>query len=335
MQENKVYNTSFLNNTLPNKSASLIIADPPYFEVKGEFDFKWNSFDDYLKDVEVWAKECKRLLADNGTLFWWGNSKKIAYSQIILDKFFHLENSMIWQKCDSMQYQYYSIELSRCFNTHNERVLMYSNDYEPNDWNKTGLERIMEEKIKPKHPFALYLKSEFKKAGVSRKEISKLFPSKNGKLTGAVSNWLNGDNTITKEQYLKIRDYLNGEYLRREYEDLRREYEDLRREYEEERRYFNNTLKLEEVLNFSQQSNITRKYKHPTQKALKLTTALIQTTLRKGGLLVVPFAGSGTECVAGIRCGGRVIGFDVEEKYCNIANKRIKEELINQSSRLF
>lgn len=32
--------------------------DPPYFEVKGAFDFVWNSFEDYLKDVEKWAIEC-------------------------------------------------------------------------------------------------------------------------------------------------------------------------------------------------------------------------------------------------------------------------------------
>jgi DNA modification methylase len=72
----KLYNCDFLNNDLPDKCATLIIADPPYFKVKGDFDFKWKTFDDYLKDVELWAIECKRLLADNGTLFWWGNSNE-------------------------------------------------------------------------------------------------------------------------------------------------------------------------------------------------------------------------------------------------------------------
>ena len=38
-----VIHGNFLNNNLPNKCANLIIADPPYFEVKGEFDFVWNS----------------------------------------------------------------------------------------------------------------------------------------------------------------------------------------------------------------------------------------------------------------------------------------------------
>jgi site-specific DNA-methyltransferase (adenine-specific) len=327
--KNKVYCDNWLNNNLPDKCASLIIADPPYYKVKGEFDFIWKTFDDYLADVEKWAIECKRVLADNGTLFWWGNSKKIAYSQIILDKYFNLENSMMWRKIDSMQYQYYSVELSRTFNTHNERVLMYSNDYEPNDWNKTGLERVMEEHIKPRHPFALYLKSEFKRAKVTNKEIAKLFPSKTGGLTGCVSNWLNGDNTPTKEQYLKIREYLNNEYLRQEYEylrqeyeELRQEYEELRQEYEELRRYFNNTMKLEEVLEFSQESNISKDYDHDTVKPEKLTRALILTCSRPNDLVVVPFAGSGTECAMSAKEGRQFIGFDIEQKHVDTSNKR-------------
>ena len=86
MKLNKVYLGDWTNNQIEDKSVELIIADPPYFQVKGEFDFVWDSFDDYLKDVEKWAIECKRVLADNGTLFWYGDAKKIAYTQIILEK---------------------------------------------------------------------------------------------------------------------------------------------------------------------------------------------------------------------------------------------------------
>ena len=73
-----VIHSDFLNNNLPDKCANLIIADPPYFEVKGAFDFVWNSFDDYLKDVEKWAIECKRII---GLLAWlvFGHQKQIRY----------------------------------------------------------------------------------------------------------------------------------------------------------------------------------------------------------------------------------------------------------------
>jgi len=320
---NQVHNINFLDNTLPDKCAQLIIADPPYFEVKGDFDFIWKSFDDYLIDVEKWAVECKRILADNGTLFWWGDKRKIAYSQIILDKYFELENSLVWRKIDSMQYQFYSPDLARTFNTHNERLLMYSNDLD-----MTGLERINEE-IKHLNPFSIYLKSEFKLAKVTNKEISKLFPSSTGGLTGCVSNWLNGDNVITESQYLKIKKYLNNKYLSKEYFDLKNEYEflrieyeQLRKEYENQRRFFYNPNKFEEVLEFSQEGHKTGQYDHDTCKPEKLTRALILTCSRPNDLVVVPFAGSGTECAMSAKEGRNFIAFDIEKKYVDMSNER-------------
>ena len=297
----------------------LIIVDPPYFEVKGEFDFVWNSFESYLGSVDLWAKELKRISSDSCSLFWWGNSLKIAYTQIILDKYFKLENSLVWEKKDSMQYQYYSPELARRFNTHNERLLYYSTGLEPEEYEKTGLERVMDEHINPKSPFAKYLREEFKRAGVKNKEIAALFPSKTGGLTGCVSNWLNGENVITEEQYLKIRKYLNGEYLRAEYEDLRAEYEDLRRP-------FNNDLKLTEVLSFSQQSAETSKHNHPTQKAPKLTDAIVRVTGKKGGKAFIPFMGSGTEAISCYNFGMEVHGCELDEDYFNAAKVRIDHE---------
>ena len=69
MEINTIHNSDWMNNGLPDQSVDLIIADPPYFEILGDFDFIWDSFDDYLKDVEKWAIECKRVLKDNGTFF--------------------------------------------------------------------------------------------------------------------------------------------------------------------------------------------------------------------------------------------------------------------------
>ena len=313
---NKVHCKDWLENELPDKSVQLIIADPPYFEVKGSFDFVWKSFEDYLKDVEKWAIECKRVLADNGTLIWWGMDRKIAYTQIIFDKYFNLLSTCVWQK-PSVANEW---DTRRTFPERGqERFLIYDNEFESAEWSKTGLERILEEHIAPKHPFALYLKSEFKRAGISNKEIASLFPSKTGGLTGCVSNWLNGQNTITEEQYLKIRQYLNGEYLRKEYEYLRKEYEDLRKEYEDLRRPFFNKLNLTNVLNYKRVYNS----KHPTQKPERLTRDLIEWCSRAGDLVLVPFAGSGTECAMAARTKRNFIGFDIEQKYVEMANKRI------------
>ena len=299
---------------LADKSVNLIIADPPYYKIKGDFDFEFKDFQEYLNFMEEQAKLYKRVLADNGSLFVYGHAKNIAYVQIIFDKYFNLENNMTWEKIDSMQYQYYSPDLARSFNSHTERVLFYSNEI-----GQTGLEKILEENIKPLHPFAKYLQEEFKKAGVTNKEISKLFPSATGGLTGCVSNWLNGDNVITENQYNIIRKYLGENYLRREYEDLRREYEDLRRP-------FRNLRKITDILKYSQEGHISKQFDHDTIKPERLTLDLIETTTKENDLVLIPFGGSGTECVCSMRLKRQWVAFENKKKYFDIALKRIHSE---------
>lgn len=54
MEANEIYNGDFMSNGLPDHCADLIVADPPYYRVKGDFDSVWDSLEDYLKDVEIW-----------------------------------------------------------------------------------------------------------------------------------------------------------------------------------------------------------------------------------------------------------------------------------------
>ena len=320
MELNTVHNIDFLNNDLPDKCANLIIADPPYYKVKGEFDFIWKTFDDYLSDVEKWAIECKRILADNGTLLWYGDAKNIAYAQIIFDKYFNLLNSIVWENTNDHKQQIRFNEDLRTFAPLTERILMYEQRGQ-----KTGGELIFEQFLKPKNPFSKYLKNEFKNAKVTNKEIAKLFPSKTGGLTGCVSNWLNGDNVITEEQYLKIREYLNNKYLLKPYEELKAEYEELKAEYEEQRRPFNNALHLGDVIRLPNYE--TSDYDHDTIKPEKLTRILITTCSRENDLVIVPFAGSGTECAMSAKEKRNFVGFEITEKHANMANERAKKIL--------
>jgi site-specific DNA-methyltransferase (adenine-specific) len=324
MKENRIYCQDWTTNELPDKSVQLIIADPPYFEVKGSFDFIWKSFDDYLKDVEKWAIECKRLLADNGTLFWYGDAKNIAYSQVIFDKHFNLLNSLVWENTNDHKQQIRFNPDLRTFAPLTERLLMYEQRGQ-----KTGGELIFEQFLKPKNPFSKYLKLEFKNAGFTNREIAQLFPSRTGGLTGCVSNWLNGDNVITEEQYNVIREHCNNKYLQKPYEELRKEYEELRKEYEELRRPFNNERFYGDVIRIPNRE--TSNYDHDTIKPEKLTRELILTCSRPNDLVLVPFAGSGTECSMSAKEKRRFIGFDIEQKYVDMANDRCRQHLEQQT----
>jgi site-specific DNA-methyltransferase (adenine-specific) len=66
---------------------------------------------------------------------------------------------------------------------------------------------------------------------------------------------------------------------------------------------------------------------HPTQKPLALCDILIKASLNKeenmDTLLVVPFAGSGSECLSAKNNNVKFIGFEINSDYITIANDRL------------
>jgi site-specific DNA-methyltransferase (adenine-specific) len=66
---------------------------------------------------------------------------------------------------------------------------------------------------------------------------------------------------------------------------------------------------------------------HPTQKPLSLCDILIKASLNKNSetLLVVPFAGSGSECVSAKKNNINFIGFEINMDYITIINERLNK----------
>jgi len=62
---------------------------------------------------------------------------------------------------------------------------------------------------------------------------------------------------------------------------------------------------------------------HPTQKPLELSRRLVGHFSNVGDLVVVPFVGSGSECVAALQLGRRFIGCDLNPEYVAIAQSRV------------
>lgn len=63
---------------------------------------------------------------------------------------------------------------------------------------------------------------------------------------------------------------------------------------------------------------------HPTVKPIELMSYLITLGSREGDLVVDPFVGSGTTCVAAKMLERKYVGIEKEEDYILIANERIK-----------
>jgi len=64
--------------------------------------------------------------------------------------------------------------------------------------------------------------------------------------------------------------------------------------------------------------------KHPTQKPLRLIKRLIELSSKPDDVIVIPFAGSGSECLAAFELGRHFIGYEIDEQYVKIANKRLE-----------
>ena len=69
---------------------------------------------------------------------------------------------------------------------------------------------------------------------------------------------------------------------------------------------------------------------HPTQKPLKVINWCMGLDKMGCGTILDPFLGSGTTAVSAKQLGRKFIGIEIEEKYCEIAKKRLaQEELFN------
>lgn len=62
---------SFLK-TQESEIFDLVIADPPYFEIYGDFDFVFKNLDEYLDWCKSWILEIKRTLKNTGSFYLWG-----------------------------------------------------------------------------------------------------------------------------------------------------------------------------------------------------------------------------------------------------------------------
>jgi site-specific DNA-methyltransferase (adenine-specific)/adenine-specific DNA-methyltransferase len=75
------------------------------------------------------------------------------------------------------------------------------------------------------------------------------------------------------------------------------------------------------------------KVNHPTQKPLSISSRIVQHFSNQGDNILVPFVGSGSECVAAMTNGRNYTGFELNPEYISIAQERIKRAYDNSMSK--
>lgn len=64
--------------------------------------------------------------------------------------------------------------------------------------------------------------------------------------------------------------------------------------------------------------------RHPTQKPLRVCSRIVALASKTNDIVLSPFAGAGSECVAAKSLGRHYIGFETDNNYIEIAEKRLK-----------
>jgi len=77
-----------------------------------------------------------------------------------------------------------------------------------------------------------------------------------------------------------------------------------------------------------QRGETLRTNTHPTVKPLKLFSYLITMGSREGDIVLDPFCGSGTTCIAAEQLHRKWIGIDINPQYIEIAKARLKPYLV-------
>jgi len=67
---------------------------------------------------------------------------------------------------------------------------------------------------------------------------------------------------------------------------------------------------------------------HPTEKPIELYCSFIELFTDAGDLILDPFMGSGTTLVAAKQLGRKAIGIEIEERYCEVAVKRLAQGVL-------
>jgi DNA modification methylase len=99
------------------------------------------------------------------------------------------------------------------------------------------------------------------------------------------------------------------------------------------------TIRRDEFLEFTRSvwefpTESARKVGHPAPFPVELPYRLIQLYTFAGDIIFDPFCGSGTTCIAALKCGRHYVGYDIVEEYVALSRRRIADFCNDELGRL-
>lgn len=95
------------------------------------------------------------------------------------------------------------------------------------------------------------------------------------------------------------------------------------------------TISKEEFLEFTRSiwkfsAERASKVGHPAPFPVELPYRLIQLYTFEGDVVLDPFVGSGTTCIAALKTNRKFVAYDIDRRYCDLAEQRVKQFLHEQ-----
>ena len=280
-----------------------------------------------LKDCEKWRDMIAGAMKANATLYWFAWPSLAGRIESLIAERLHVLSHIVWKK-PNPQAQKACPEDLRAPMPESERIIMAEHYGADNmALGESGyIAKCDEARGHIFEPIRAYLSSEWSRAGLTRRDAELATGTQMAGHWFSPSQW----SLPTHDNYDKLQARANrsgGEYLRKDYEYLRKDYEDLRKDYEDLRRYFamKKGDQKTEIWTFAPDSE---KLGHPTPKPLDLISYIVRISCRPGGRIIDPFAGSGTTGRAAKDLGRKAVLIEKDERYCEIAAKRMAQQVL-------
>lgn len=293
-----------LMKDIPDGSVDLVLTDPPYGTMSGEKRSgrlrEHNRVDDcqnwdFALDEKIILQELCRIVRQNGKIALF--SQEPYTSKLILAGVPRIQfiQRLAWKKnvagnflCSSQNCMQYI-----------EDICLFRKDC--NDYNG-------------KHPLRDYFLSEKEKSGLSNKDFAVILGN------GMASHYFTTKiqfSCPTEENYKKLQ---TTGFFQIPFEEIKRIDEEYKNRFPSVFNRFGASSKSN-VFEYAKDNNGY----HPTQKPVALLEDLIQTYSNEGNTVLDFTMGSGSTGVACVNTNRHFIGIELDERYFNIAKKRIEE----------
>ena len=304
---------------MPSNSIQTIITSPSYFLQK-EYENKSENFNDYLKNHTEIIKESKRVLKNNGAVFW-NVAQTIQEGEILplgaifynifKELNFFLKNWIIWK------FEGGECPRTRLFGRYENVLWLVKNKDEfifniddirvPTKWLKD--KRVRNDGKNPEDFWILDDRKNIDKLNLIKSKLSKYKKLISEKKKDYVNQILMDE--ITRD----IEDQLN-DMLETKEKILSKNLQD-------------NIWHINRVVNISKKEKIKHpktKKAHPCPFPERLIERIIKMSSNKNDLVLDIFSGSGTVMKIANQLNRKWCGIDMDKEYCEIAEIRVKNK---------